>query len=80
MGQAPMSFFAPKPALAVGRGPLAASQELKHVIKELHMQGIEVILQVGPKMLTYACKHHCLLLTVRTCQKRALYAWLLPAV
>ena len=47
MGQAPMSFFAPNPALAVGRQPLAATQELKHVIKELHAQGIEVILQVS---------------------------------
>ncbi len=47
MNQAPMSFFAPNPALAVGSQPLAASQELKHVIKELHAQGIEVILQVS---------------------------------
>ncbi|KAL0049338.1 hypothetical protein WJX82_011691 [Trebouxia sp. C0006] len=46
MGQAPMSFFAPNPALAVGSHPAAASQELKHVIKELHAHGIEVILQV----------------------------------
>lgn len=46
MGQAPMSFFAPNAALAVGRSPLAASQELKHVVKELHAHGIEVILQV----------------------------------
>lgn len=46
MGQAPMSFFAPNPALAVGQSPLAASQELKHVIKQLHAHGIEVILQV----------------------------------
>ena len=46
MGQAPMSFFAPNPALAVGQSPLAPSQELKHVIRELHAQGIEVILQV----------------------------------
>lgn len=47
MGQAPMSFFAPNPALAVGPSPLAASQELKHVIKQLHAHGIEVILQVS---------------------------------
>lgn len=47
MGQAPMSFFAPNPALAVGHSPLAASQELKHVIKQLHAHGIEVILQVS---------------------------------
>ncbi len=46
MGQAPMSFFAPNPALAVGSHPAAVSQELKHVIKELHAHGIEVILQV----------------------------------
>ena len=46
MGQAPMSFFAPNPALAVGSHPAAASQELKLVIKELHAHGIEVILQV----------------------------------
>lgn len=46
MGQAPMSFFAPNPSLAAGSGPLAASQELKHVIKQLHLEGIEVILQV----------------------------------
>lgn len=46
MGQAPMSFFAPNPALAVGNHPAAASQELKHVVKQLHAQGIEVILQV----------------------------------
>ena len=46
MGQAPMSFFAPNPALAVGKSPLAAVQELKHVIKQLHAHGIEVILQV----------------------------------
>lgn len=48
MGQAPMSFFAPNPALAVGHSPLAAAQELKHVIKQLHAQSIEVILQVTP--------------------------------
>lgn len=47
MGQGPMSFFAPNPALAVGDSPLAASQELKHVIKQLHAHGIEVILQVS---------------------------------
>ena len=47
MGQAPMSFFAPNPGLAVGSHPLAASQELKQVIKELHAQSIEVILQVS---------------------------------
>ncbi len=47
MGQAPMSFFAPNPALAVGTHPAAASQELKLVIKELHAHGIEVILQVS---------------------------------
>ena len=46
MGQAPMSFLAANPALAVGESPLAASQELKHVIKQLHVHGIEVILQV----------------------------------
>lgn len=46
MGQAPMSFFAPNPTLAVGHSPLAAAQELKHVIKQLHAHGIEVILQV----------------------------------
>ena len=46
MGQAPMSFFAPNPALAVDQSPLAASQELKHVVRELHAHGIEVILQV----------------------------------
>ena len=46
MGQAPMSFFAPNPALAVGQSPLAAVQELKHVIKQLHAHGIKVILQV----------------------------------
>lgn len=46
MSQAPMSFFAPNPALAVRQSPLAASQELKHVIKQLHAHGIEVILQV----------------------------------
>ncbi len=46
MGQAPMSFFAPNPALAAGSHPAAASQELKLVIKQLHAHGIEVILQV----------------------------------
>ncbi|KAL3146430.1 hypothetical protein ABBQ32_003110 [Trebouxia sp. C0010 RCD-2024] len=46
MGQAPMSFFAPNPILAVGHSPLAPAQELKHVIKQLHAHGIEVILQV----------------------------------
>ena len=59
MGQAPMSFFAPNPSLGVGPGPLAASQDLKHVIKQLHLHGIEVILQVRPasrpKMMSLQC-------------------------
>ena len=59
MGQAPMSFFAPNPSLGVGPGPLAASQDLKHVIKQLHLHGIEVILQVRtanrPKMSSKQC-------------------------
>ena len=54
MGQAPMSFFAPNPALGVSSDPLSASQELKHVIKQLHLQGIEVILQV-PRLLVLFC-------------------------
>lgn len=45
-GQAHLSFFAPDPNLAAGETPLAPSQELKQAIKELHAQGIEVILQV----------------------------------
>ena len=53
MGQAPMSFFAPNPALAVGQHAIAASQELKHVIKELHAHDIEVILQVTYSSLGY---------------------------
>ena len=46
-GRAAMSFFAPDPVLAVGKHSNAPSQELKQAIKELHAQGIEVILQVS---------------------------------
>lgn len=59
MGQAPMSFFAPNPSLGMGPGPLAASQDLKYVIKQLHLHGIEIILQVrpanGPEMMSLQC-------------------------
>ena len=60
MGRAPMSFFAPDPALAVGSHPVAASQELKHVIKALHSHGIEVILQVSQET-------HCMMVHAVPC-------------
>ena len=41
-----MSFFAPEPRLAVGADAGAAQRELKALVRALHREGIEVILQV----------------------------------
>lgn len=45
LGRAPISYFAPDNALAVGTEPGAACTELRQVICGLHDAGIEVILQ-----------------------------------
>ena len=45
MGRAPVSFFAPEPSMANGDSPNAAAQELKQMIRGLHEEGIEVLLQ-----------------------------------
>ena len=50
-GRAPRAFFAPEPAWATGAGPLAPQLELKQLVRDLHAQGIEVILQVLPMPL-----------------------------
>ncbi|KAK9820150.1 hypothetical protein WJX72_006684 [[Myrmecia] bisecta] len=46
MGRAPISLFAPEPAFASGSHPTAPAEELKAVVKALHDEGIEVLLQV----------------------------------
>jgi hypothetical protein len=53
LGRAPISFFAPDNALAVGQEPGAACRELKQVICGLHDAGIEVILQAR----ALPCRH-----------------------
>lgn len=54
-GRAPRSFFAPEPAWATGSGPLAPKLELKQLVRDLHAQGIEVILQVcDPLIIRHA--------------------------
>ena len=45
--RAPISFFAPDPALAVGADAGAAALELKQLVAALHREDIEVILQVN---------------------------------
>ena len=47
MGRAPVSFFAPEPSMACGDSPNAAAQELKQMIRGLHEEGIEVLLQAS---------------------------------
>jgi hypothetical protein len=46
MGQAPVSFFAPDPRLAVGSAVGAAAVEMKQLVAALHEEGIEVLLEV----------------------------------
>lgn len=45
-GYAPISFFAPHQAYASRREPLAAIDEFRDMVKALHREGIEVILDV----------------------------------
>ena len=45
-GRAPRSFFAPERSWASGADPAAPMLELKQLVKGLHAQGIEVIMQV----------------------------------
>lgn len=45
-GYAPIAFFAPHQAYSSGRGPLAAVDEFRDMVKALHRAGIEVILDV----------------------------------
>ena len=45
-GYAPVSFFAPHQAYCSGRGPCAAIDEFRDMVKALHRAGIEVILDV----------------------------------
>ncbi len=45
LGRAPVSYFAPDPALAVGADPGAAGSELRQLVRRLHEAGLEVLLQ-----------------------------------
>ena len=55
-GRAPRSFFAPEPAWATGSDPAAPMLELKELVKGLHAEGIEVIMQVRAS-LRLCCVH-----------------------
>ena len=49
LGRAPVSYFAPDPAYAVAADPGAAGRELRQLVRRLHEEGLEVLLQVrGP--------------------------------
>ena len=49
LGRAPVSYFAPDPAYAVAADPGAAGRELMQLVRRLHEEGLEVLLQVrGP--------------------------------
>ncbi len=45
-GYSPIAFFAPHQGYSSGRGPLAAIDEFRDMVKALHRSGIEVILDV----------------------------------
>ena len=49
-GQAPLSFFAPEPSLAVGSDPLAPARELRQLVAGLHAADLSVIMQVSTCM------------------------------
>ena len=45
-GQAPLSFCAPEPSLAVGTDPLAPVRELRQLVDGLHAADLSVVMQV----------------------------------
>ena len=47
LGRAPVSYFAPDPAYAVGADPGAPVRELRQLVRRLHEEGLEVLLQVS---------------------------------
>lgn len=51
LGRAPISYFAPDAAFAVGADSGAAARELKQVISGFHEAGLEVLLQVKTPLL-----------------------------
>ncbi len=60
LGRAPISYFAPDPAFAVGADAGAAARELRQVISGFHSAELEVILQVRPflRSPTQSSKRH----------------------
>ena len=46
LGRAPVSYFTPDPAYAVAADPGAAGRELRQLVRRLHEEGLEVLLQV----------------------------------
>lgn len=47
LGRAPVSYFAPDPTYAVGADPGAPARELRQLVRRLHEEGLEVLLQVS---------------------------------
>lgn len=74
LGRAPVSYFALDPASAVGADPGAPGRELRQLVRRLHEEGLEVLLQVRftpaacwfPFPVTATTKTSSLPLSVRT--------------